>query len=335
MEGDPLKVLETDRLSLRWLGIEDAPFIFGLVNEPSWLRFIGDKGVRTMGDARRYIVDGPVASYARFGFGLYMVELKASATPIGICGLLRRDALNDPDVGFAFLPAYWGSGYGYESAAAVLAFGREALRLSRIVAITDPDNARSIRLLKKLGLRFDRMTRLSADAPEVALFSPGGSIALRRLDPGDAELALRAARELKITDPVLRDALTLEHARTFLENADNVLLVATDGDRPIGFLLAYCLDRIDRDRPMMLFYEIEVASSHRRRGVGRALVERLIALCAERNVLKMWVHTNRSNSAAMSLYRSTGGVPDASGDEVTFLYVPSPGQGGGTSKSTG
>ncbi len=321
----PLKVLETDRLNLRWLGVEDAPFILGLVNEPSWLRFIGDKGVRTMDDARRYILEGPVASYERFGFGLYMVELRASRTPIGICGLLRRDSLSDPDIGFAFLPAYWGKGYAHESASAVLTFGRETIGLPRIVAVTDPDNARSIRLLERLGLRFECTTRLAEGAPEVALYAPGATIEVRRLESGDAAFALRTVGELKITDPALREGLTLEDMRRFLENRDNVLLAAADGDRPIGFLLAYCLDRVDRRRPMMLFYEIEVAPDHRRRGAGRAMVERLVALCAERKVAKMWVHTNRSNSAAMGLYRSTGGVADSSGDEVTFLYDPGAG----------
>jgi RimJ/RimL family protein N-acetyltransferase len=166
-----LKVLETDRLNLRRLSPDDAEFILELLNDPSFLRFIGDKGVRTLDDARDYILNGPVDMYNRLGFGLYLTELKESGAPIGICGLIKRDSLDDVDIGFAFLPKFWAKGYACESAAAALAFGRSALGLNRIVAITAPDNHNSIRALEKLGFRFERMIRLSSDAPEVKLFA--------------------------------------------------------------------------------------------------------------------------------------------------------------------
>lgn len=166
-----MKVLETDRLNLRRLSTDDAEFILELLNEPSFLRFIGDKGVRTLDDAREYILNGPVDMYNRLGFGLYLTELKDSGAPIGICGLIKRDSLEDVDIGFAFLPRFWAKGYAYESAAAVMAYGKTVLRLNRIVAITSPDNYASGRLLEKLGLRFERMIRLSKDAPEVRLFA--------------------------------------------------------------------------------------------------------------------------------------------------------------------
>jgi RimJ/RimL family protein N-acetyltransferase len=165
-----MKVLETDRLILRRLSVEDAGFILQLVNEPSWLRFIGDRGVRTLEDARNYILKGPVEMYLRHGFGLYLVELKADAVPIGLCGLLKRDTLKDVDIGFAFLPGYWGKGYAHEAAAAVLTYARSALGLGRIVAITSLDNHSSIRLLEKLGMTFEQTIRLTEDAPEVKLF---------------------------------------------------------------------------------------------------------------------------------------------------------------------
>jgi RimJ/RimL family protein N-acetyltransferase len=165
-----LKVLETDRLNLRWLSTDDAEFILELLNEPSFLRFIGDKGVRTLDDARDYILKGPVDMYNRLGFGLYLTELKESGAPIGICGLIKRDGLEDVDIGFAFLPKFWAKGYAYEAAAAVMAYGKTVLGLKRIVAITSPDNYASARLLEKLGLRFERMIHLSKDAPEVRLF---------------------------------------------------------------------------------------------------------------------------------------------------------------------
>jgi len=167
-----VKILETDRLILRKLSIQDAEFILKLLNEPSFLQFIGDKGVRNLDQARDYILNGPVDSYERFGFGLYLVEMKPSALSIGMCGLLKRDSLEDVDIGFAFLPEFWGSGYALESARAVMAVGKSDFGLSRIVAITSPDNYRSIKILSKLGMTFERMVRLSPDEPEIKLFAP-------------------------------------------------------------------------------------------------------------------------------------------------------------------
>ena len=104
-------ILGTSRLNLRQLSVADAPFMLSLLNEPSYLQFIGDKGVRTLVDARDYILKGPAASYEQFGFGLYLTELKENGDPIGICGLIKREALPDVDIGYALLPTYWGNGY--------------------------------------------------------------------------------------------------------------------------------------------------------------------------------------------------------------------------------
>lgn len=165
-----MSLLETERLVLRKFHTDDAEFIVGLLNQPSFLRYIGDKEVRNIADAVQYIQTGPLASYERFGFGLYLVELKENGESIGMCGLLKRDSLPDVDVGFAFLPSFWSQGYAFESAAAVMNYGREVLGLRRIVAITSPDNDASIRLLEKIGLRFEGMVRLASDQPEVRLF---------------------------------------------------------------------------------------------------------------------------------------------------------------------
>ena len=165
-----MTVLETERLVLRRLCSDDGAFIFELLNQPSFLRYIGDKGVRNTEDAIRYIETGPQASYERFGFGLYLVELKESGGSIGMCGLLKRDSLPDVDVGFAFLPAHWSQGYAFEAAAAVMTYGREVLGLRRIVAITSLDNVASIKLLEKIGLRFEGLIKLTEDQPEVRLF---------------------------------------------------------------------------------------------------------------------------------------------------------------------
>lgn len=165
-----MTILETERLILRRLTTDDAGFILELLNQPSFLRHIGDKGVRNIDDAVRYIETGPLASYERFGFGLYLVELNTTGAPIGLCGLLKRDTLPDVDVGFAFLPAFWSQGYAFESASAVMTYGRGVVGLRRIVAITSPDNHASISLLEKIGLRFERMIKLSEDQSEVRLF---------------------------------------------------------------------------------------------------------------------------------------------------------------------
>lgn len=149
-------VAETQRLQLRQLDAADAAFILQLVNEPSWLEFIGDKGVRTLDDARAYITNGPVAMYASHGHGLYRVDLTHSGEAIGLCGLIKRDTLADVDIGYAFLPAHWGQGYAEEATRATLNHARNTLGLKRIVAIVTPTNARSIRLLEKIGLRYDR-----------------------------------------------------------------------------------------------------------------------------------------------------------------------------------
>ena len=160
--------LETERLLLRRLTVDDAAFILTLLNEPSFLRYIGDKKVRNLDDARQYILNGPVASYDRNGFGLNLVELKESHTPIGICGLLKRDELPDPDIGFALLPDFWNKGFAFEAATAVLQDARDK---ERILAITSLDNDASINLLQRLGFKFEKVIRLTADGEQVKLFA--------------------------------------------------------------------------------------------------------------------------------------------------------------------
>jgi [ribosomal protein S5]-alanine N-acetyltransferase len=167
-----VRVLQTDRLTLRKLSVEDAPFIFELVNDPAFLRFIGDKGVRTLDEARDYILQGPVDSYERLGFGLYLVELKESPKAIGMCGLIKREVLEDVDIGYAFLPEFRGKGYAFEAAAAVMAFGKSEFALPRIIAVVSAENHGSIRVLEKLGLRFERMVRLFEGDEEIKLFTP-------------------------------------------------------------------------------------------------------------------------------------------------------------------
>jgi len=166
-----MHVLTTERLNLRQATTADDQFVLELVNDPAFIRNIGDRGVRTLADAQRYVENGPVASYEKFGFGMYVVELKESGRPIGMCGFVKRDWLPDVDIGFAFLPQYRSMGYAIESARAVKAYGREALGLRRIVAIVSPGNTDSIRLLEKIGLRFEGMVRPDNEDADIELFA--------------------------------------------------------------------------------------------------------------------------------------------------------------------
>ncbi|MEB2300458.1 GNAT family N-acetyltransferase [Lysinibacillus xylanilyticus] len=166
-----MKIIETERLTLRLQTIDDADFILELVNDPSWLEFIGDRGVRTVEDAREYIVNGPIRMYEQSGFCFYLVERKEDQSPIGMCGFVKRESLEDVDIGFAFLPKYWGKGYAYEAASATLAYGLDTLGLNRIVAITTQDNHASAKLLEKIGLKFEGLVQLSNDSEELRLFS--------------------------------------------------------------------------------------------------------------------------------------------------------------------
>lgn len=172
-------VLETARLRLRHLVETDAAFMLELLNDPDFIRNIADRGVRTLDEAQRYILKGPVASYEQHGFGLYRVEPKQSGAPVGICGLLRRDCHPDVEIGFAFLPAARGQSYASEAGQAVLDFGTRTLRLERIVAITAPDNFASMRVLEKLGFHFDRMVSWLNPTPgsRLFVFQPGGPLA--------------------------------------------------------------------------------------------------------------------------------------------------------------
>lgn len=163
-----MTVLETERLSLRKFTVDDAEFILTLLNEPAFLRYIGDKQVRNLDDAGQYILIGPITSYERHGFGLNCVELRETHTPIGMCGLLKREELPDPDIGFALLPDFRNKGFAFEAAEAVL---KNASEIQRVLAITSLDNEASINLLQRLGFKFDRIVKLSPDREQLRLFS--------------------------------------------------------------------------------------------------------------------------------------------------------------------
>jgi [ribosomal protein S5]-alanine N-acetyltransferase len=160
-------LLTTPRLQVRLFDRHDAPFVLELLNEPGWLRYIGNKHVQSVADAERYLEQGPLAMFQRVGFCLYCVERRDDGTPLGMCGLIKRDALDDVDIGFAFLARHGGQGYARESVDAVLAYARSTLGLRRIVAIVTPGNERSINLLRNTGFVWERKLTLAPDQEEL------------------------------------------------------------------------------------------------------------------------------------------------------------------------
>lgn len=164
-------MLETDRLSLSRLSCDDCEFIFELVNEPSFRQYIGDKGISNLHDAREYLKKSFIGHYQKHGFGLYQVSRRTDERPLGICGLVKRDEFDCPDLGFAFMKAYWSNGYAYESSVAVLDYGWRGLGLKRIIAMADGENRSSTRLLDKLGFEFERMARMPGETEDVRLYA--------------------------------------------------------------------------------------------------------------------------------------------------------------------
>ena len=166
------RILSSARLQLREIEDSDAAFLLQLLNTRDFINNIGDRGVRTLDESRHYIESNIRASYRQHGMGLWVVEDRNSLAVLGLCGLLKRDTLQHPDVGYAFLPKFWSQGYAIEAASAVMIYGKETLGIKRIVAITAPDNDASIRVLNKLGLTFAKMVKLPGAARESRLFTP-------------------------------------------------------------------------------------------------------------------------------------------------------------------
>ncbi len=164
-------LIDTERLTIRQFTLDDAAFTLGLLNQPSFLEFIGDRGVRDLDTAVRYITNGPLLSYQQHGYGLMVVTRKPDGLPAGICGLLKRATLEHPDIGYAFLPEFWGQGLAEEAARAVLRHAREGLGIGTIVAVVSPGNSASTRLLHKLGFAFERPVRLTPDAAEIEMYT--------------------------------------------------------------------------------------------------------------------------------------------------------------------
>ncbi|MBK6266152.1 GNAT family N-acetyltransferase [Marivirga sp. S37H4] len=168
-------ILETKRLRLRELTLDDVPFIVALLNSPGWLQFIGDRNVRNPEQAKQYLENGPLKSYKENNYGIWLVETKEEKNAIGTCGIIRREHLDHPDIGFAFLPEQMAKGYAYEMAHATLNYAKDKLKIFPILAIVVAENHKSISLLERIGLQFIKTFYLPGDKKELLLFSTKGS----------------------------------------------------------------------------------------------------------------------------------------------------------------
>jgi len=162
--------LQTERLSLRRLTLDDAELMLAVWNDPAFIRHVGDRGIRTIDAARVALQEGALKLFSDYGYGPFRVALIADDTPVGVCGLFRREGLEEPDIGFSILPQHWRKGYAFEAASAVVRHAKTDIRLERLTAVVSTENAASVALIEKLGLQFERMQRLPGDNDDVAVY---------------------------------------------------------------------------------------------------------------------------------------------------------------------
>jgi RimJ/RimL family protein N-acetyltransferase/protein tyrosine phosphatase (PTP) superfamily phosphohydrolase (DUF442 family) len=284
----PPAVLESARLRLRHVGDEDAPFILDLLNDPGWLRYIGDRGVRTLDDARRYIAEGPRRMYSEHGYGLFLVERRDDGAPLGLCGLIRRETLPDVDIGFALAAAFRGQGYAFEAAAATLRYAREVQKLTRVVAIAMPGNLASTRLLERLGLRFERTIDFGPDERRKTLnyFGTTAAFAMDAENVHAVDDGLWTSGQLSIADIARLPGLGVEAVVNLaLPTSSNA--VPAEGDAITALGLPYVQIPVPWDQP-------ELRHLQQFFGVMDAFAGR-----------KVWVHCakNMRVSAFVYLYR--------------------------------
>ncbi len=297
-----LSVVETKRLRIRHFDTGDAAFILKLLNEPSWLRYIGDKGVRTLESAERYLRNGPIEMYARLGFGLYLVELRDTGEPIGMCGLIKRDALDDVDLGFALLSEFRGRGYAREAASAVAAYGIETLGLPRIAAITSPDNESSIKLLGKLGFRFERLIRMRPDAEELKLYQLH-AMQIRLDDLSGPKIHALLEEHLqdmaRLSPPESVHALDIDALR----GPGITFWTIWSGDELLG-----CGALKELGPGHGEIKSMRTSSAHRRKGAARAMLGHIIDEARRRSYARLSLETGSMSAfdPAQRLYASFG-----------------------------
>jgi RimJ/RimL family protein N-acetyltransferase len=310
-------ICETERLRVRRFSLDDAAFILRLLNDPSFIRHIADKGVRTLDDARAYLRNGPLASVEKHGFGLNRVELKESGEAIGMCGLIHRDAFDDVDVGYALLPAFCGQGYALEATRAVLDSAVRHHGLQRVIAVVNPDNVDSSRMLEKLGFHFEKMVKLEPNQPEIRQFAIALSPCLR-LTPGDAKpyraLMLEAyAQHLDaFTSSVAeREALPLSWWQARLSaapDAKEVVFGAFHSGVLVG-AVGLSFDAREKALHKATLFGMVVSAAQRRLGLGQRLVTAALDCARSRpGVRLVQLTVTQGNVQAQTLYARNGFV---------------------------
>ena len=282
-------VILTQRLALRRVAPSDSGFILELLNEPAFLKNIGDRKVRTEADALGYIAEKLAASYEIHGFGLYVVEPRDEGAPMGICGFVKREVLPHADIGFSFLERHWSKGFALESATATLDYGRTTLGFSRVLGLTALENPRSIRLLERLGLRFERLIDMPGHGVQSRLFSisfaPAGADdpGFPGLPPPPPGYEARMPRHAEAADLASvgsdtsgRDALLAPAAarawRLMRESArrEGMELLMVSAFRPVGRQRAIVVAKLARGEPLEGVLRVSAYPGHSEHHTGRA-----------------------------------------------------------------
>ncbi|MEO7966229.1 MAG: GNAT family N-acetyltransferase [Gemmatimonadaceae bacterium] len=308
-----MDAIETPRLVLRRLTEEDAPFINVLLNQPSFIENIGDRGVRSTDDAVNYLRQGPMASYARHGFGLLLTSLRADGTPIGICGILKRDTLEDPDIGYALIPEFWGAGYAREAAEAVIDEARRLFNFRRIVATTSLDNVSSIRVLEKMGFRFDGVIRMTPEGGESRFFvrdyeSGAGQVRVAKAEDVPVLVALMSAFYAESDFPLPVEAATRTFDALIGDPSLGRVFVMEVGGRPAGFGVLTVAFSMEYGGLRGFVDDFFVAPEFRRLGLGAAALQAMEHDARAMGVRALLVETGHDNPRALSVYGRHGFV---------------------------
>ncbi|CAV26369.1 GNAT family N-acetyltransferase [Vibrio atlanticus] len=165
-----MQAVETARLRLRMITPQDAAFIQRLYSSEDFLRYVGDKEITDAGKAVEYIENNILKMHQEKDVCLLVVEIKDSSTPIGVCGLIKRDTLESHDIGYGFVPEVYGQGFGLEAAQVIIEQAKHNADIDHLVAITTSDNIRSIALLTKLGFVFERVEEAINESVNLNLY---------------------------------------------------------------------------------------------------------------------------------------------------------------------
>jgi RimJ/RimL family protein N-acetyltransferase len=308
-------VCETDRLRLDHFTEDDSAFVLELLNQPSFIRHISDKGVRNVEQARAYLVNGPMASYARYGFGLSRVTLKRSGAVAGMCGLIRRDGMQEVEIGYAFLPAFWSKGYAREAVAGVLRTAVTQHALQRVVAVVNPNNPESIRLLENLGFNFDGMVVLPGETTAIHKFSKDLSPCLRlsaeHIEPYRA-LMLQAYDlhpEAFTSSAAERAALPMQWWLARLDGgvAPQEVGFGAFHQGQLAGVAGLSFETRERVRHKATLFGMYVPEPFRQLGLGRLLVQACLDHARTRGgVRQVMLTVTQGNASAERLYAGCG-----------------------------